>query len=88
MLGFGESMAGLFGLNSPWAQRGFAGAAVIILSAINIAGVKWVIKLQFVLLLILLLAGVDFIIGSFSHIDPGKFQKLEFIKKLLLQTLF
>ncbi|XP_012256165.2 solute carrier family 12 member 8 [Athalia rosae] len=73
VLGFGESMAGLVRLESTWAQRGFAGAAVILLSAINLAGVKWVIKLQFILLLILLLAGLDFMVGSFVHdnIDAG-----------------
>ncbi|XP_014489552.1 PREDICTED: solute carrier family 12 member 8 [Dinoponera quadriceps] len=67
VLGFGESMAGLVGLESTWAQRGFACAAVILLSVINVAGVKWVIKLQFILLLLLLLAGVDFFVGSFTH---------------------
>jgi hypothetical protein len=72
MLGFGESMAGLVGLNSPWTERGFASAAVVLLGMINVAGVKWVIKLQFVLLLILLLAGVDFAVGSFIHTDTGK----------------
>ncbi|XP_076675412.1 solute carrier family 12 member 8 isoform X3 [Andrena cerasifolii] len=69
VLGFGESMAGLVGLESAWAERGFACAAVILLSVINIAGVKWVIKLQFILLLILLLAGVDFMVGSFTHVN-------------------
>ncbi|XP_046742533.1 solute carrier family 12 member 8 isoform X2 [Diprion similis] len=69
VLGFGESMAGLVGLESTWAQRGFAGAAVILLSVINLAGVKWVIKLQFILLLILLLAGLDFMVGSFVHVN-------------------
>lgn len=72
MLGFGESMAGLVGWNSPWAERGFASAAVLLLGMINIAGVKWVVKLQFILLLILLLAGVDFAVGSFIHTDKGE----------------
>lgn len=72
VLGFGESMAGLVGLESAWAQRGFACAAVVLLSMINVAGVKWVIKLQFVLLLVILLAGVDFMVGSFIHTDIGK----------------
>lgn len=72
VLGFGESMAGLVGLESTWAERGFACTAVILLSVINIAGVKWVIKLQFILLLILLLAGVDFMVGSFTHVNVGK----------------
>lgn len=70
MLGFGESMAGLVGLETAWAKRGFACLAVVLLSIINVAGVKVVIKLQFILLLILLLAGVDFAVGSFTHIVP------------------
>lgn len=70
VLGFGESVAGLFHLESnAWAQRGFASAAVLLLSVINVAGVKWVVKLQFILLLILLLAGLDFAVGSFVHTD-------------------
>ncbi|KAK7870096.1 hypothetical protein R5R35_011077 [Gryllus longicercus] len=69
VLGFGESMAGLVGLESPWAQRGFASAAVLLLGVINVAGVKWVVKLQFALLIILLLAGLDFAVGSFVHTD-------------------
>lgn len=68
-------MAGLVGLESAWAERGFACAAVILLSVINIAGVKWVIKLQFILLLILLLAGVDFMVGSFTHVNIGKMRQ-------------
>lgn len=72
VLGFGESVSGLFELgSSPWAVRGFASLAVVLLSIINIAGVKWVVKLQFVLLLILLLAGLDFAVGSFVHTNMG-----------------
>lgn len=77
VLGFGESVAGLFGLASnPWAQRGFASAAVLLLSVINVAGVKWVVKLQFILLLILLLAGLDFAVGSFIHTDYRMYTSL------------
>lgn len=65
-------MAELIGLgNSIWAVRFIAGAAVLLLGVINVAGVKWVIKLQFILLLILLLAGLDFMVGSFIHTDIG-----------------
>ncbi|XP_063219479.1 solute carrier family 12 member 8 [Bacillus rossius redtenbacheri] len=71
VLGFGESMAHLVNLDSKWAERGFASAAVILLGVINVAGVKWVIKLQFVLLLVLLLAGLDFAVGSFVHTDTA-----------------
>jgi solute carrier family 12 (potassium/chloride transporters), member 8 len=66
VLGFGESMAGLVGMaNNFYAIRGFAAAAVILLGTINVAGVKWVVKLQFVLLMILLLSALDFMVGSF-----------------------
>lgn len=64
-------MADLVGTENTWAARGFAVAAVLLLGTINIAGVKWVIKLQFVLLLIILLAAVDFFVGSFTTV-PGK----------------
>lgn len=65
-------MAELIGLgDSKWAVRCIASAAVLLLSIINVAGVKWVIKLQFILLLILLLAGLDFMVGSFIHTDSG-----------------
>lgn len=66
VVGFGESMADLVNLNNTWAAQGFAIAAVLLLGTINIAGVKWVIKLQFVLLLIILLAAFDFFLGSFT----------------------
>lgn len=66
VLGFGESMAGLVHLeDNKWAIRGFAAAAVILLGTINVAGVKWVVKLQFALLIILLLSALDFMVGSF-----------------------
>ncbi|XP_046999272.1 solute carrier family 12 member 8 isoform X1 [Schistocerca americana] len=72
VLGFGESIAGLFSLtDTPWATRGFASAAVLLLGIINVAGVKWVVKLQFLLLIILLLAGLDFAVGSFVHTDAA-----------------
>lgn len=74
VLGFGESMAGLVGFeNNKWAIRGFATGAVLLLSVINVAGVKWVVKLQFLLLLVLLFAGLDFMVGSFIGEDPGRF---------------
>lgn len=72
VLGFGESLAGLVGLgDSMWAVRGFAAAAVLLLGVINIAGVKWVVKLQFVLLVVLLLSALDFMVGSFVNEDEG-----------------
>lgn len=71
VLGFGESMAGLVGLeNNKWAIRLFAIAAVLLLGVINVAGVKWVVKLQFALLIILLISALNFMVGSFTGEDP------------------
>jgi len=67
-------MAGLVGLEgNKWAIRGFATAAVLLLGVINIAGVKWVVKLQFALSIVLLLSALDFMVGSFIGEDPGEF---------------
>ncbi|KAH8289757.1 hypothetical protein KR054_010351 [Drosophila jambulina] len=72
VMGFGESMAGLVGLEgNKWAIRGFATAAVLLLGCINVAGVKWVIKLQFILLMILLISALDFMVGSFITEDSA-----------------
>jgi len=72
VMGFGESMAGLVGLvDNKWAIRGFATAAVLLLGSINVAGVKWVIKLQFILLMILLISALDFMVGSFTN-EPSE----------------
>jgi potassium/chloride transporter 8 len=73
VLGFGESMAGLVHLpGNQWAIRGFAIAAVLLLGMINVAGVKWVVKLQFALLLVLLLSALDFMVGTFiNDLDDG-----------------
>lgn len=77
VLGFGESLAGLVGLgDSKWAIRGFAAGAVLLLGVINIAGVKWVVKLQFVLLIVLLLSALDFMVGGFIGEDAGELFEL------------
>lgn len=74
-------MAGLVGLSdNVWANRGFAGSAVLLLGTINVAGVKWVVKLQFVLLIVLLLAALDFSVGSFVHDDIGIYFNNTFLK--------
>ena len=71
--GFGESIAGLiFGNEAHLAERAIAAVVIVILTLINLAGVKWVIRLQFALLVILLLGASDFIIGSVTHEDVGK----------------
>ncbi len=42
-----------------------------LLLSINVAGVKWVIRLQFILLFFLLLAAIDFVVGVFTRHDEG-----------------
>ena len=69
-MGFAESISNLIKVDeiyAPWLQRGIATGVVFILASFNVAGVKWVIKLQFVLLLALLLAAADLFIGSFTN---------------------
>ena len=46
---------------------------------INCAGVKWVIRLQLVLLLMLFIAVLDFTVGSFVHTDTGQFALFVFV---------
>ena len=73
--GFGESIAGLLSENeipNPWIERSVAAFVIVMLTLINLAGVKWVIRLQFLLLGILVLGAMDFGIGSFTHTNEGK----------------
>lgn len=66
-------MADLVGFGgNKWMIRAFAAGAVLLLGVINVAGVKWVVKLQFLLLLVLLSAALDFMVGSFIGEDPEK----------------
>ena len=42
------------------------------LLGVNVSGVKWVIRLQLVLLLVLFLSIMDLLVGSFVHTAPGE----------------
>ncbi|CAD5110686.1 DgyrCDS61 [Dimorphilus gyrociliatus] len=70
VVGFGESIAALFNNHNEWVSRGIAIGVVFLLLGINVAGVKWVIRLQLLLLTILFVAVLDFLVGSFVHTDP------------------
>ncbi|GAB1600704.1 solute carrier family 12 member 8-like [Argonauta hians] len=70
VMGFGESIMGLMEDSNPWIARGIATAVVLLLLGINVAGVKWVIRVQLVLLVIIFLSVMDFLVGSFVHTDP------------------
>lgn len=62
----------LLSLRNIWAVRGISVAVLLALLGINLAGVKWIIRLQLLLLLLLAVSTLDFVVGSFTHLDPGK----------------
>lgn len=70
--GFAESIAGVLNLSNIWAVRGISLFVLLGLLGINLAGVKWIIRLQLLLLFLLAVSTLDFVIGSFTHLDPGK----------------
>ncbi|KAL6100656.1 slc12a8 [Pungitius sinensis] len=70
LTGFSESVAELLGLQSQWAVRGMSAAVLLALLGINLAGVKWIVRLQLLLLAVLAVSTLDFVIGTFTHLDP------------------
>ncbi|XP_071001794.1 solute carrier family 12 member 8 isoform X2 [Oncorhynchus clarkii lewisi] len=68
--GFSESIAQLLSLQSEWAVRGMSVAVLLGLLGINLAGVKWIVRLQLILLAVLAVSTLDFVIGTFSHLNP------------------
>lgn len=68
--GFAESISDLLSLRSIWAVRGISVAVHLALLGINLAGVKWIIRLQLLLLFLLAVSTLDFVVGSFTHLDP------------------
>lgn len=69
--GFSESVAELLGLQSEWTVRGMSAVLLLALLGINLAGVKWIVRLQLLLLAVLAVSTLDFVIGTFSHLDPA-----------------
>ncbi|XP_078538565.1 solute carrier family 12 member 8 [Lissotriton helveticus] len=67
--GFAESIAELLSFSNIWAVRGISLAVLLGLLGINLAGVKWIIRLQLLLLFLLAVSTLDFVVGSFSHLD-------------------
>ncbi|XP_045396058.1 solute carrier family 12 member 8 isoform X1 [Lemur catta] len=68
--GFAESISDLLGLRNIWAVRGISVVVLLALLGINLAGVKWIIRLQLLLLFLLAVSTLDFVVGSFTHLDP------------------
>ena len=69
--GFSESIAELLTLQSEWVVRGISVSVLLALLGINLAGVKWIVRLQLLLLAVLAVSTLDFVIGTFTHLDPG-----------------
>ena len=65
-------MAETTGWDSAWAVRVIGLITSLILLIVVLAGVKWVVKLQLLLLAILMLSVLDFLVGTFAHTDYGK----------------
>jgi potassium/chloride transporter 8 len=70
-LGFAECVHGLFVSHHVWNLFGYTRQAIavfilLLLLAINLSGIKWVIRLQFILLLVILASVLDFSAGVFS----------------------
>lgn len=70
--GFSESVAELLGLQNQWAVRSMSAVVLLALLGINLAGVKWIVRLQLLLLAVLAVSTLDFVIGTFTHLDPGR----------------
>ncbi|XP_060910176.1 solute carrier family 12 member 8 isoform X1 [Labrus mixtus] len=68
--GFSESVAELLHLQNQWAVQGMSVAVLLALLGINLAGVKWIVRLQLLLLAVLAVSTLDFVIGTFTHLDP------------------
>ncbi|XP_028348710.1 solute carrier family 12 member 8-like [Physeter macrocephalus] len=70
--GFAESISDPLSLGSPWAVRGISVAVLLSLLGTNPAGVNWVIRLRLPPSLLLAASTLDFVVGRFTHLDPGK----------------
>ncbi|KAJ8352697.1 hypothetical protein SKAU_G00241730 [Synaphobranchus kaupii] len=68
--GFAESIAQMLSLSGVWGVRAISVAMLLALLGINLAGVKWIIRLQLLLLALLAVSTLDFVVGTFSHLDP------------------
>ncbi|XP_036401195.1 solute carrier family 12 member 8 isoform X2 [Megalops cyprinoides] len=69
--GFAESIAEVLNLTGVWVVRAISVAVLLGLLGINLAGVKWIVRLQLLLLGLLAISTLDFVVGTFSHLDPA-----------------
>ncbi|XP_032879569.1 solute carrier family 12 member 8 isoform X2 [Amblyraja radiata] len=85
--GFAESIADLLNLSNIWAVRGISIAVLLGLLGINLAGVKWIIRFQLLLLALLAISTMDFVIGTYTHLDPD-FGFVGYTEELLKNNTF
>lgn len=85
--GFAESIADLLNLSNIWAVRGISIAVLLGLLGINLAGVKWIIRFQLLLLALLAISTMDFVIGTYTHLDP-EFGFVGYTEELLKNNTF
>ncbi|VDK74698.1 unnamed protein product [Litomosoides sigmodontis] len=81
-IGFGESAARFVGIENSSIHKFIAIAALFALTGINMIDVRWIIRLQLVLMAFLILAVIDFYIGALFKVDIehgiGKFSAVRF----------
>ncbi|XP_018496162.1 solute carrier family 12 member 8 [Galendromus occidentalis] len=70
LMAFAESMGLLLNFKDDYIQKAIAVVSLMCVLGINLAGVKWVVRIQFVLLVVLLLALSDFGVGIFVKKAP------------------
>uniref|UniRef100_A0AC35U6R2 AA_permease domain-containing protein n=1 Tax=Rhabditophanes sp. KR3021 TaxID=114890 RepID=A0AC35U6R2_9BILA len=63
-VGFGESVARFFNSSNVYLIKFIAVSIILCLTVINSAGVRWIIRIQMVLLFFLFIAIVDFFLGA------------------------
>ncbi|ESO06946.1 hypothetical protein HELRODRAFT_76849 [Helobdella robusta] len=71
VLAFGESITNLLGWNNIWMEKLIACAALLFILGVAVLGVSWMIGLQILLIIILFIAILDFIVGSFFVSNPA-----------------
>ena len=70
-VGLGEAMSDLFHWHGVWPIRGVALGTTFVLMLVVLSGVRWVVKLQLILMLILTVAISDFTIGTLVRHSPS-----------------
>ncbi|XP_066936337.1 solute carrier family 12 member 8-like [Clytia hemisphaerica] len=84
--GFSESMVGLMNWDHPWAIRLVSIITLVVLVGIALSGVKWIVRFQLVLIIILAIAMCDFILGTLAQEKPESgfsgFKNANFVENL------